>query len=78
MSQDTVTIQLRIPRSLANRIQVAAEERVISKSLLVCKAIEHYLDTLPDLEELLTTNPQAFDPILTEAERRPWWRRWFR
>lgn len=75
MSQDTVTIQLRIPRSLANRIQVAAEERVISKSLLVCKAIEHYLDTLPDLEEVLLQSPT--EAAFAEATE-PWWRRWFR
>ena len=45
---------VRIPESLHQRLQEAAEEREISVNLLIIKAIENHLEHLPPLDDLLT------------------------
>ena len=46
----TVTVSIRLDAELAERLNTAADDRVVSKSLLARKAIAYYLDHLPETD----------------------------
>jgi len=50
-----VNLHLRIPIELNDRLERAADERVLSTNLFVSKAIEYFLDHLVPVEEVLRT-----------------------
>lgn len=54
------TVSARLDKDLHARLQAAADERVVSVSLLVEKAVEDYLDRLVPLDELLRTRGARF------------------
>ena len=49
-----VNLHLRIPPELMDRLNKEADERVVSTNLLAIKALEHYLDLLVQVDEILT------------------------
>ena len=55
-----VTVSVRLPRALNDRLSAAATSRVVGKSLLATVAIERYLDRLES------------EPV---TAKRSWWRR---
>jgi predicted DNA-binding protein len=59
---ELVTVSIRMSKELKARLEIAAEERVVSKSLLARRAIEHYLDTVPDLALYALRQSASYDP----------------
>lgn len=47
-----VSVGLRLPVKLHKQLTIAAERRDVSINLLATKAIERYLDKLPDISKL--------------------------
>lgn len=46
-------VTVRLTAELADRLDAAADERDVSKSRLVARAVEKYLATLPPIEAVL-------------------------
>lgn len=63
-----VSVSVRMPPDLRDRLDAAADERVVSRSLLARKAIEHYLDNVPDAAEALRAVRQT-----ATYEKPTWW-----
>lgn len=59
----TISTSLRLPRDLADRLDAIAEERLVGRNLLIVRAIEEFLDVLPDVAES-TTPPRLHDVTL--------------
>lgn len=57
-----VTVPLRMPPDLHERIAVAAAERGLSVSILAKLAFEDYLDRLIPIDELVLTRPPTEGP----------------
>jgi predicted HicB family RNase H-like nuclease len=54
-SEPRVPTAVRLPESVHQRLRTAAEERAVSANLLVTRAVEEYLDRLPPLSSLETS-----------------------
>jgi predicted HicB family RNase H-like nuclease len=53
-----VSTQVRLPRSVHDRLLAAADERVVSVNWLVTRAVERFLDDLLPLDEAARTRRQ--------------------
>lgn len=70
-----VSVSLRMPPELRDRLDAAANARVVSRSLLARKAIEHYLDNVPDADEALRAVRQTatYEPPTRWERLKEWW-----
>jgi predicted DNA-binding protein len=50
---ETVSTAVRLPVDLHERLKSEADDRMVSRSLIVTRAIEEYLDQLPNIDNLL-------------------------
>lgn len=46
-------VSVQLPTPLADRLEAAANDRDVSKSRLVARAVEKYLDVLPPVADVL-------------------------
>lgn len=58
-ADDAVSISLRVPRALADRLREAANERVIGKDYIVRMALEQFLAQLIPVEQLTLTRERT-------------------
>ena len=68
-----VSLSVRIPTELHDRLHAAAQERVVSVNLLVNATIIELLDDLIPVDELRRSHVQEFTPpaqLLTPEQRR--------
>lgn len=63
--ENTVSVPLRLPRDVHDRMTREADRRMVGTSYLYIKAIELLLDNLPPLEPR-TTEPEDFGPELDQ------------
>ncbi len=52
-----VSTAIRFPVALHDRLEEAAQDRDLSVNWLVVRAVEHYLDRLRPVDEMLVTAP---------------------
>lgn len=48
MTHDRISVKL--PAELAKRLEATASERIVSPSIIVQRALEHFLPRLPDID----------------------------
>lgn len=51
---ERVCTAIRLPTDVRDRLEAAANERDVSMNLLITRAITHYLNQLPNVDELVT------------------------
>ena len=67
-----VYLQFRIPTRLHSRLTKAADERMVSVSLLAGRAIEEFLGRLGSVEDSLKTRDSSADKNDAEVTPDPW------
>ena len=78
---DRVETKIRLPADLHERLKAAADDRVVSQTLLVEKAVAAYLDALDNVPAAprLTVDPQVVThgpaEVPVDARARPQLRR---
>ena len=63
-------ISVRLPDSLAKRLGRAAKETDRSRSYVVQKAVEAYLDDIADFQVALDRLRDTSDPVVSKEEMR--------
>jgi RHH-type rel operon transcriptional repressor/antitoxin RelB len=63
-------ISVRLPDPVAEKLDRVAQETDRSRSFIVQKALEHYLEDFADLQIALDRLRDASDPALSSAEMR--------
>jgi len=66
----SVSISIRIPESMANLLDEVAKETERSKSYLIQKAIQQFLEEQADLQIALDRLHDTSDPIISVNEMR--------
>ena len=66
----SVAISIRIPEELAEELEGIAKETDRTRSYIIQKAIESYIEELADLQIALDRLRDKKDPIITSAEMR--------
>ena len=66
----SVAISIRIPEELAEELEGIAKETDRTRSYIIQKAIESYVEDLADLQIALDRLRDKSDPIITSAEMR--------
>ena len=64
----STAISIRIPDALAKQLDEIAEETERSRSFILQKALENYLEEYADLQVALDRLHDRADPIVTSAE----------
>jgi RHH-type rel operon transcriptional repressor/antitoxin RelB len=63
-------ISIRVPDELADQLEGVAKETDRSRSYIILKAIESYLEEVADLQIALERLRDKSDPIISSAEMR--------
>ena len=58
-NEERITTAVRLPEALHSRVRGVAAQRDVSVNLLVERALAHYLDRLPPLEDLESLDQAA-------------------
>ena len=66
----SVAVSFRIPPNLARRLNTIAKETERSRSFVIQKALEVYLEDYADLQIALDRLRDTADPVVSSAELR--------
>ena len=66
----SIAVSVRLPDSVANRLGRVAKETERSRSFVVTKAVETYLDDFADLQVALDRLHDRADPVVSSKEMR--------
>jgi len=66
----SIAVSVRIPSALARRLDAIARESERSRSFVIQKALEAYLEDYADLQIALDRLRDATDPVVSSAELR--------
>lgn len=66
----STTISVRLPDAVAKKISHIAKETERSRSFVVTKAVETYLDDFADLQVALDRLHDSADPVVSSQEMR--------
>jgi len=66
----STTISVRLPNAIAEKISRVAKETERSRSFIVTKAVEAYLDDFADLQVALDRLHDRTDPVVTSHDMR--------
>ena len=66
----STSISVRLPDAVAKRLGRVAQETERSRSFVVTKAVETYLDNFADLQVALDRLHDSADPVVSSKEMR--------
>lgn len=66
----SIAVSVRLPDTVANRLGRVAKETERSRSFVVTKAVEAYLDDFADLQVALDRLHDRADPVVSSKEMR--------
>ena len=66
----SIAVSVRIPSALARRLDAIARESERSRSFVIQKALEAYLEDYADLQIALDRLRDTTDPVVSSAELR--------